>query len=60
MSRIEGQKPVSFFEIRCKELQEEIDELHKLIKTEHGEEGVVANYIEQVKRHEKLILDRNK
>lgn len=43
------QKPFNFFENKCKELQAEIDELHKLIDSEHGTDSVVASYIEQVK-----------
>lgn len=47
------------YEVRCNELREEIDELHRLIKENHGEDSVVASYIEQVKKKDQLIMERD-
>ena len=41
-----GSNKVNFFEIRCKELQEEIDELHRLINENHGHDSILASYID--------------
>jgi len=44
------------YELRAKELREEIDELHRLINENHGKDSIVASYIEQVKRKDSLIM----
>ena len=49
----------NFYEFRCKELQEEIDQMHNLINEEHGHDSVLANYIEQVKTKDRLLLERD-
>ena len=54
-----GPAQVNYYEIRCNELQEEIDELHRLINEEHGHDSVVKSYIDQVKRKDKLLLERD-
>ena len=41
-----GSSKVNFFEIRCKELQEEIDELHRLINENHGHDSILSSYID--------------
>lgn len=50
MSPRDGQqtkeKAPDYYEFRCKELQEEIDNMHNLINEEHGHDSVLANYIE--------------
>ena len=46
--------------MRCNELQDEIDELHRLINEGHGHDSIVASYIEQVKRKDQLLLQRDK
>lgn len=51
---------MNYFEIRCNELQEEVDELHRLINENHGHDSILASYIEQVKRKDKLLLERDK
>ena len=50
---------VNFYELRCGELQEEIDELHRLINENHGHDSVLASYVEQVKRKDRLLLERD-
>ena len=45
--------------MRCNELREEIDELHRLIKENHGEDSVVASYIQQVKKKDMQIMERD-
>lgn len=52
-------KQVNYYEIRCTELQEEIDELHKLISDNHGNDSIIVSYIEQVKRKDRLLLERD-
>lgn len=52
-------KPINYYELRCNELQDEIDELHRLINEGHGHDSVVASYIEQVKRKDRLMLERD-
>jgi predicted small metal-binding protein len=54
-----GSNKVNFFEIRCKELQEEIDELHRLINENHGHDSILQSYIDQVQRKDKLLLERD-
>ena len=56
----ESQKPMNYYELRCNELQDEIDELHKLINDGHGHDSVVANYIAQIKKKDELLLQRDK
>lgn len=41
-----GAGQVNYYELRCNELQDEIDELHRLINEGHGHDSVVASYIE--------------
>ena len=53
-------KPINYYELRCNELQDEIDELHRLINEGHGHDSIVASYIEQVKRKDQLLLQRDK
>lgn len=50
---------INYYELRCNELQDEIDELHRLINEGHGHDSVIASYIEQVKRKDKLLLERD-
>ena len=52
-------KQVNYYELRCNELQDEIDELHRLINEGHGHDSVVASYIDQVKRKDRLLLERD-
>ena len=59
LEQTEDQNKVNFFEIRCKELQEEIDELHRLIRENHGHDSILASYIDQVQRKDKLLLERD-
>lgn len=54
-----GEKQVNYYELRCNELQDEIDELHRLINEGHGHDSVVASYIDQVKRKDRLLLERD-
>ena len=54
-----GGGAVNYYEIRCKELQEEIDELHRLINEGHGHDSIVASYIDQVKRKDRLLMERD-
>ena len=59
MSPKGGDKPINYYELRCNELQDEIDELHRLINEGHGHDSVVASYIDQVKRKDRLLLERD-
>jgi len=34
--------------------------LHKLISENHGTDSILASYIEQVKRKDRLLLERDK
>ena len=54
-----GPSQVNYYELRCNELWDEIDELHRLINEGHGHDSVVASYIEQVKRKDRLLLERD-
>ena len=54
-----GEKQVNYYELRCNELQDEIDELHRLINEGHGHDSVLASYIEQVKKKDRLLLERD-
>jgi len=47
------------YELRCNELRDEIDELHRLINENHGSDSVVASYIEQVKKKDNMIMERD-
>lgn len=47
------------YELRANELREEIDELHRLINENHGKDSIVASYIEQVKRKDKQLMERD-
>ena len=54
-----GANQVNYYELRCNELQDEIDELHRLINEGHGHDSVVASYIDQVKKKDRLLLERD-
>ena len=43
-----GENPnqVNYWELRCNELNDEIEELHRLINEGHGHDSVLASYIE--------------
>lgn len=54
-----GDGPINYYELRCNELQDEIDELHRLINEGHGHDSVLKTYIEQVKKKDRLLLERD-
>ena len=54
-----GKEGPDEFQQRAIELQEEIDELHKIIGEEHGHDSVLKSYMAQVQRKEKLLLERD-
>jgi len=51
---------MNYYEVRATELQEELEELHNLINENHGHDSILASYIEQVKKKDKLLLERDK
>ena len=59
MANVSKEATPNYYEFRCKELQEEIDQMHALINEEHGHDSVLANYIEQIKQKDALLVERD-
>ena len=51
---------MNYYEVRATDLQEELEELHNLINENHGHDSILASYIEQVKKKDKLLLERDR
>ena len=49
---------VNYFEERCKELQEEIDDLRELLG-QNDRDGVLNKYIAQLKEKDALLAERD-